>query len=310
MKRTHRVHEPPHIHLRWALGCLLIAGLPQPQQGYTPTAANAPSTDIYLAEISRDASGTYSVTTPRNITDRDGYDNQPAFEPGGAALLYTSARDPMQSDVYRFELEGRGSSQVTTTAASEYSPTPMPSGGFSAINESASGQFLWRYDADGDDRGAIFPAVQPVGYHAWGDADHVLMFVLGGNGSPATLQLGSLAAGTAEIIAENPGRSLHRVPGRQALSFVRKLSAGEWWIEVLDLETMEFTRVVRTLPGREDYAWAPDGTLIMGDDTRLYQSRAGGAWQQIADLSGAGISGISRLAINEQGTHIAIVGNR
>ena len=227
--------------------------------GYTPTAAGAPSTDIYLAELtSRD--GTYGVGAPRNITDRDGYDNQPAFEPGGTTLLYTSARNRTQTDIYRHDVEAGTTRQVTQTPASEYSATPLPGGnGFSAINESADGQLLWRYGADGVWRGGILPDVQPVGYHAWGDDNRLIMFVLGGGGNPATLQLGDLSTGSAEIIAENPGRSLHKVPGRHALSFVRKLTPEQWWVEVLDLDSGEFTRLGRTLPGREDYAWTPDG---------------------------------------------------
>jgi hypothetical protein len=172
------------------------------------------------------------------------------------------------------------------------------------------GQLLWRYDADGAGRGGILPDVQPVGYHAWGDENRLIMFVLGGGGNPATLQLGDLSTGTAEVIAENPGRSLHKVPGHHALSFVRKLSSDEWWIEVLDLDTMEFTRLGPTLPGREDYAWTPDGALIMGDGSKLYQMRPGEEWVEIADLEGAGVSGISRLTINDSGTRIAIVGDR
>jgi hypothetical protein len=296
---------------------LLIALLARPaaaaaQQrgGYTPTAANAPSTDIWLADLTA-VDGSWSIGTPRNITDRDGYDNQPAFEPGGATLLYTSARSPEQTDVYRYDVVAGTTQRVTETGVSEFSPTPLPVGyGFSAIRESADGQVLGRYDGDGSERGTILPQVQPVGYHAWGDADRLILFVLGGGGSPATLQLGNAAAGTAEIIAENPGRSLHNVPGRHALSFVRKIEDGNWWVEVLDLDSMEYTRWVRTLAGREDYAWTPDRALIMGDGARLYQARAGEGWSEIADLAGAGLDGVSRLAIDEGGTRIAIVTSR
>jgi len=283
------------------------AALHQQRGGYTPTAANAPSTDIWIAELAaRD--GVWDVGEPRNVTDRDGYDNQPAFEPGGDTMLFTSAREPTQSDVYRYRVADDEIERVTVTLASEYSPTPLPTGdGFSAIHETADGQVLWRYGLDGASLGSILPQVQPVGYHAWGDPVHVIMFVLGSGDSPATLQLGNVGDGNVSVIAENPGRSLHVVPGRHAVSFVRKLSRQEWWIEVLDLDTMVFTRIGRTLPGREDYAWTPDGAVIMGDGSSLHQMRPGEQWQQIADLSGAGLSGISRLAIADTGTHIAIV---
>jgi hypothetical protein len=282
------------------------SGAAQQRGGYTPTAAGAPSTDIWLAELGS-SDGRWGVGAPSNITDRDGYDNQPAFEPGGTALLYTSARDAEQTDIYRYDLVAGVARRVTRTSVSEFSPTPLPGGGFSAIRESADGQLLWRYDGEG---GAILPQVQPVGYHAWGDRERLVMFVLGGGGRPATLHLGNAAAGTAEVIAENPGRSLHKVPGQHALSFVRKITADDWWIEVLDLDSMEFTRWVATLAGREDYAWTPDRALIMGDGSKLYQARAGEDWAEIADLASTGVSGITRLAIDDGGTRIAIVANR
>ena len=317
------------------------------QEGYTPTAANAPSTDVYVATLSSaggpPTNGVVSVGDVTNITDRDGYDNQPAFEPGGQTLLYTSARNRTQTDIYRHDVGAGTTRQVTQTLSSEFSATPLPSGdGFSSIHESAAAQQLWRFDNDGTSRGGILDGVQPVGYHAWADENMVVMFVLGADGTPATLQLGDLRTGETEMLAENPGRSLHKIPGRRAVSFVRKIDQDNWWIEAYDLDTGEFTRLVPTLPGREDYAWMPDGSLIMGDGSKLFQTRPGGSapvwspdggelrfarplpradggpvngaltlpWTEIADLTDAGVIGITRLAINDTGTRIAIVGNR
>ena len=277
------------------------------QRDYTPTAASAPSTDIYLGTISS-AGAAATVGGVVNITDRDGYDNQPAFEPGGETLLYTSARNRTQTDIYRHDARSGTTRQVTQTAASEFSATPLPAGGgFSSIHESATAQQLWRFDSDGTSRGGIFDGVQPVGYHAWADDNMVMMFVLG---APATLRLGDLRTGDAEILADNPGRSLHKVPGRRAISFVRKIDDENWWIETYNLDSGEFTRLLPTLPGREDYAWMPDGSIVMGDGSRLYRARPGEPWAEIADLTGAGVTGITRLAINDSGTSIAIVGNR
>ena len=285
------------------------------QEGYTPTAANAPSTDIYVGTLSSGggtpATGEVSVGDVTNITDRDGYDNQPAFEPGGQTLLYTSARNRRQTDIYRHDVRSGTTRQVTQTLSSEFSATPLPSGdGFSSIHESAAAQQLWRFDNNGTSRGGILDSVQPVGYHAWADEDMMVMFVLGGDGTPATLQLGDLRTGEAEVLAENPGRSLHKIPGRRAISFVRKIAQDNWWIEVYDLDTGEFTRLLPTLPGREDYAWMPDGSIIMGDGSKLFLAQPGGSWTQIVDLTDVGVRDITRLATDDTGTRIAIVGNR
>lgn len=282
---------------------------PAPEQepaDYVPTAAGAPSTDLWVATLSgSDAS--LSVTDPINVTDRDGYDNQPSFLPDGSGILYTSGRDGLQTDVYRYDLATGEVSRVTATPASEFSPTPLPGGGFAAIHEAAGEQLLWRFELDGTEGGAILPQVQPVGYQAWADADRVAMYVLG---QPATLQLGNLATGEVRVVASDIGRSLHKVPGAEAISFV-DMSAGEvWYVRQLDLATGEITELVPTLAGREDMAWTPDGTILMGDGTELYAWRPGGSWFRIADLASAGIEGITRLAVSPAGDRIAIVSDR
>ncbi len=295
---------------------------------YTPTALGAPSTDIYLATLSS-SDGVTDVTNVVNITDRYGYDNQPAFEPYGDTLLYTSARNRTQTDIYRYNIPAQTTRQVTQTVSSEFSAAPLASGtGFSSIRESATMQQLWGFENDGTSRGGIFSNIQPVGYHVWGNENIVVMFVLGSNGTPATLQIGDLRTGEAKVLAENPGRSLQKVPGRHAVSFVRKTDQDNWWIDVYDIDTGEFTRLLSTLPTREDYAWTPNGAILMGDGSKLFQvlsarSRLDGVsigvdaslgprlqWTEIADLSDAGIGDITRLAVNNSGTLLAIVSKR
>jgi hypothetical protein len=41
-----------------------------------------PATDIFLADLAV-ADGRFAVSAPRNLTARDGYDNQPAFSRDG-----------------------------------------------------------------------------------------------------------------------------------------------------------------------------------------------------------------------------------
>ena len=128
---------------------------PAPED-YRPTAAGAPSTDIWIGRIERGEGGALSVRDLVNATGRDGYDNQPAFDPSGAAVYYTSAVDSTQTETFRYVLEEGAVEQVThTPGASEFSPTPIPAqDAFSAIREVRGRQFLWRYGADGSDLSA------------------------------------------------------------------------------------------------------------------------------------------------------------
>jgi len=189
-------------------------------------------------------------------------------------------------------------------------------------------QQLWSFENDGTSRGGIFSNIQPVGYHVWGNENIVVMFVLGSNETPATLQIGDLRTGEVKVLAENPGRSIQKVPGRHAVSFVRKTDQNNWWIDVYDIDTGEFTRLLSTLPTREDYAWMPNGSILMGDGSKLFQALSARSkldqvstgvdaslgphlqWTEIADLSNAGVGDITRLAVNNAGTLLAIVSNR
>jgi hypothetical protein len=293
----------------FVLVVLTVAGCTGETDDYRPTAASAPSTDIYLAELVATAEGELAIRRTVNVTDREGYDNQPFFLPDGSGLLFTSGRDTVQTDIYRHDLSTGRTDRVTQTEdASEYSATLTPDGvTFSAIREEQGIQLLWRYGLDGSDRGVILPDLEPVGYHAWGDANTVFAFVLGDSVSPATLHEADLRTGASVVLVEEPGRSLHKIPGRSQVSFVHKTSEDEWLIKAVDVANGALSTLTPTLPGREDHAWLPDGSILMGEGSVLYQWRPGDDWTAVADLGDAGISGISRIAVSPDARLIAIV---
>ncbi len=272
-------------------------------------ASAQPATDINLGElVFRD--GTPAIAALRNITERDGYDNQPQFTPDGASILYTSIRDG-QADTYRYSIAAETTERVTRTSESEYSPTVMPAGdAFSVIQvEADSTQRLWHFDFDGNVLGVLLRDAMPVGYHAWGDQHTVALFVLG---DPPTLQLADIRTGEASVVESSIGRSLHKIPGRAAISFVHQITEEEWWIKALDLRSGEVATLVRTLAGSQDYAWTPSGMVLMGKGSLLYywnpETEAG--WEQVTDLASFGIEEISRIAVSSAGDQIALVSSR
>ncbi len=272
-------------------------------------AAGQQGTDIFVGRLSL-SGGQIVVSQLRNATNRNGYDNQPSFDPTGAFVLYTSGRPDGQTEIFRYDIAAGGSENVTNTPESEYSPTPMPGGAtFSVIRvEADSAQRLWSFDMDGRNPKLLLENITPVGYHAWGNERMLALFVLG---APSTLQLADANTGRASVIEQSIGRSLHRIPGQLAISFVHKVSDDEWWIKRLDLRTQQITPLIHTVPGSEDYAWTPGGVVVMGSGSVLYQWRSGAiGWSVVADLADQGIEGITRIAVSEAGDRIAIVGER
>jgi WD40 repeat protein len=267
-----------------------------------------PATDIFVATLST-REGRLSAGPARNLTSRDGYDNQPAWSLDGRWLYFTSGRDG-QFDIYRTELATGRSERVTTTdAESEYSATFMHGGtAISVIRvERDSTQRLWRVPLDGSPSTVILERVKPVGYHAWADSVTLALFVLG---SPNTLQLADTRTGRSDTVTTSIGRSLHRVPGERRISFVKRVSAEESWIEMLHPESKVRERIVRMPPGVEDYAWTPDGKIVIGEGSVLKAydpRRGGGSWETVADLSSSGVRTITRLAVSPDGRSIAVV---
>lgn len=269
--------------------------------------AALPTTDIYLIDM-KIRSGQIELGKPLQMTEWRGYDNQPRFLPDGKSLLYTSIRDDGQADIYQYKIAENTITNLTKTFESEYSATPTPDGKFFSVIrvERDSTQRLWKFPLAGGEPVVVFENVKPVGYHTWGDANTVAMFVLG---NPPTLQLGDTRTGKAEIIEKNIGRSLHKIPKSEAISFVHKVSEQEWLIKQLDLKTRAITTLVQTLTGSEDYVWTPQGILLMGKDTKLYQCDPpnDAAWKEIADFSNVGLKSITRLAVSPKGDRLAVV---
>ena len=112
-------------------------------------------------------------------------------------------------------------------------------------------------------------------------------------------------------MGESPGRALARIPGRTEMSYVDK-SGEQWWLTAIDPETDKTRRLIVMHDEREDYAWAPDGAVWMGDGSKLYRWRPDDkdSWKLVADLGEHGIDGITRLAFAPDGKKLAVVGTR
>ncbi len=90
--------------------------------------ASLPDTEVYLAALSLDGDA-LAVSTPRNISQNAGYDNQPSFLPGGNAFYYVSEGASGKTDVWRYDLTSDSAVRVYSSSAfSEYSPKAAPAG--------------------------------------------------------------------------------------------------------------------------------------------------------------------------------------
>ncbi|HEX8163071.1 MAG TPA: hypothetical protein VF538_14465 [Pyrinomonadaceae bacterium] len=289
---------------------------PAPSQ--SPTPAPPPDTDIFLVGMKTTA-GKLTFGEPVNATRHAGYDNQPSFTPDRRGFLFTSQREGGQTDIFRYDLKTGATTQLTRTPEGEYSPTPMPGGKFFSVVrvEADKTQRLWKFPASGGGAASlVLDNVKPVGYHLWLDARTLALFVLGDEKAkqPNTLQLVTLKKGEPTAIEvstlhTNVGRSLQRVPRRDAFSFVHKTSPDDWLIKLVDVRAHTTELLTKTLPGSEDLAWLPDGSLLMAQDSKLFRFDPARehSWQQVADFAPNGLHKITRIAVSPAGDRLALV---
>jgi len=310
-------------------------GQPAQEPADAALAALRPAqTDIYVADLSV-FDGQHYLGPLQNITGRsDTYDNQPMFTLDSRSLLYTTEyadEDGVQTEIHRYYLLSRRHTRITRTDESEYSPTPVPGDrAFSAVRvEADSAQHVWRFTMEGMDAEALVENMDAVGYHAWGNETTLLLYVLG---DPPTVRIADVTTGESAVVAENVGRSLNRIPNRNAWSFVEMGPPGQTWINEINIGTREIRRIVSAIGGGEFHAWTPTGVLLMAQGSRIFQwdpeAMLGpeadsdpevedrrvespppfvDGWRPIADLEDMEIS-ISRLAVSPDGSKIAIVG--
>jgi dipeptidyl aminopeptidase/acylaminoacyl peptidase len=292
------------LTLALASGAPLRAQAPTPASSPRPSpAAQAPATDIFLVDLTL-RGGVLALGRPERVTEHEGYDNQPAFSPDGRSLYFTS-RIGDQTDVQRYDLATRQVRAWRQTPESEFSPTPAPGGGLSVVRFEADGtQRLWRLE-EGGAAEPLVPDVKPVAYHAWADAETLVLVVLG---DPLTLQVADRRSGKADVVARQVGRCVRPVPGRTTVSFVRKVAKGEWWLEALDPKTRATARIGRLPEGVEDYAWLPDGRVLVGQGARLLELPPGATeFRELMRFSERELQNVTRLAANPRGDRLALV---
>lgn len=273
-------------------------------------AQGVPATEVFLAPLNISPSG-ITVGAPVNISTNPGYDNQPSFLPDSSAVIFASNRDGKQNDIYKWDIASQKLVQLTHTAENEYSPLVSPDGK-SFVCVHGVEQSLFRYDLDGSNpRLAYQHGKELIGYHVWITETQIAAFILGaGGGAPNTLQIIDTTTGKAEQVTTNIGRSLLMRPGHGTVSFVTKLSPQAAEIKQFDIKTHVVSTIVAdTLKASEDLAWLPDGAhLVMGQGSKLSAWTEGLSWTEIADLTPAGVTKITRLSVSRDGKWIAIVG--
>ena len=270
-------------------------------------AINALTLDIAQASMPKSQILLADLNTPHGIrvsivSDKTSYNNQPHLTDTG--LYYTReiiSNDQSQTDIALYSLSSKQTSMVTNTPQSEYSPTLTPDGQhLSAIVVEDDGkQKLWQYPLAPELAASrIFDWIEPVGYHAWGSNNDLVMFILG---EPHTLQYTSVAAAKGEVVASDIGRTL--IYNKAQAEFLFSHSKhGQHHLARFDPQTKQVTDILRLPNQVQDFILKDENTIAYAIKNRVYQRKLtrGSAISQWLDLSQYCDTEISRLSYRNQ----------
>jgi len=259
--------------------------------------ASMPKSQVLLADLNTP----YGVQV-KLISDKKSYNNQPYLTNSGIYFTHeVISNQQSQTDIAYYDLATKQVSNLTNSPVSEYSPTVMPNEkSLSAIVvESDSKQKLWEYPLDTQQSPSrIFDWIEPVGYHAWGVQNDLVMFILG---QPHTLQYTSVEEAKGQVVASDIGRTL--IYNSSTATFLFSYTKKEQHILAsFNPQNKQVEDLLRLPVQVQDFILKDDTTIAYAIKNRVYQRNLDGSNEvsQWLDLSTYCETNITRMSYNNE----------
>ncbi len=274
--------------------------------GFSIKAFSQSNTEVFLFDLNTQ-NGKFELSNFKNISLNEGYDNQPSFMDDNT-ILYAGTRNG-QTDVVKYNLTYGTKTWICFTEGGEYSPLKIPNqDAISAIRLDPDGkQLLYRYDLKNGENKPLMDTLV-VGYHTWFDKNTIVSSVL--ENDNLALYVSNVVDHKNKKMDEAIGRSPHKIPNTELVSYISKKMDSTWMIKSLNPLTGETKLITKTLPLIEDMCWLSNGSILMAKDGILfrYQTKTDPTWKEVASLKNFGINNITRLTVSPDGKKMAIVG--
>jgi len=256
-----------------------------------------------------------TVGTPVKLTHDDGTNSQPSFTPDGRAIVFSAIRDTVagaSSDIYRIDLATKKETRVTHTAENENSPTVNERGEYVAVRWKFATLFkeygVWVYAPDGTPTRGVLPGPDTTGYYTpLANGDYALTRP---KSKTFTLALFSPKTGViADVDSGLPALPAQRIPGEQALSYVRIDSAdGHNVIRRIDLATRQTSTIGPTVVSRTIHAWVPGhATILMAKGSTLYsRTLTDTTWHAVATFNDPGLRNVGAYVVSPRGDKLIL----
>ena len=263
------------------------------------------NTEVYLLDI-KTVNGKTEMVNPRNISNNEGYDNQPSFY-NENTILFSSTRKG-QTDIAKYDVKSGALTYISDTPqGSEYSPLKIPGrNSTSAIRLDTTGlQRLYEYSIWDGSSTEILKDLK-IGYHVWFDEKTIVSAALGNTG--LNLVISDVENGSHDTIYNNVGRSLHKIPGKNLISFISK-NSDPWEVKSLDPKTGKIKTITPMFKNIDDVCWLANGHIIAADNKTLMEiaPEESKEWKRFLRLDKKGLNNISRIAVSPNGSHLTLV---
>ncbi|WP_225034770.1 steroid delta-isomerase [Winogradskyella sp. SM1960] len=265
------------------------------------------NTEIFLFDINTKHSK-IEINTGKNLSNNKGYDNQPSFV-DDHTILFASTKNE-QTDILKYNTSDFSKTWISSTEGGEYTPLQMPNkNGVSAVRLDKDGkQRLYAYDMiTGESTELIKDVV--VAYYTWFNESIIVSAVI--ENDDLNLYVHDIKNGTNKKYASKVGRSFHKIPNANLVSFISKSNSNLWQIKSLNPLTGEIKLIANTIKGVEDICWLNSKTLLSSKGSVLYKLtlQKDYNWKKVKDVSDDGIENITRLAVNSKGSKLLLAGD-
>lgn len=266
--------------------------------------AQLPSTQLWLFKLETNKLKSTLLKDPVNISNQEGYNNQPCFSSDGKKIYYSSGNTAGQTDVFYYDIKKKKNVPVIASKVSEYSPTLVNQDRSlaSVVVEPDSAQRIHFMDVlSGRDENKL--DMDSVGYFTFLNSDTLIYYKLT---QPPSLRYYSISTKEDKWLADEPVRGFKAVNRHRLVYGIKDSVSVTFYI--YDFLLRKAYKYAEYSSLNEDITWHPALGLIKSEENKLFRfDESTGAWQVLFDLSSFQVKKITRFAFGPEYKYLVVV---
>ncbi len=268
--------------------------------------AQFPNSDVWLFKIEEEKNVLPVLSHSLNISNREGYDNQPSFTADGSKIYFVSIKEDKQADIYYYELKSKKIKQLTKSKESEYSPVHTAEGRYvtTVMVEADSSQRIHFMNTELGFNEKKFD-FDSVGYYHFLNADTVIYYKLT---QPHSLRYYVKPSKEDNWLCNAPVRGFKAINRHELIYGIKDSTRVVFYI--YDFLIHRASKYCEYPSTNEDIVWhAKWGLLKSEEDKILRYDVTKKEWVLLFDLSNQGIKKITRFDFDSKNKFLVLVNN-